>query len=91
MKDQFEDLVKRMHQGGIRYEEAVREFKKAYITAALRENYGNLSQTAPRLRLHRNTLSRAIRQLGVDLKDLRAQRRPPRRETLGRIEKREAR
>jgi Fis family transcriptional regulator, factor for inversion stimulation protein len=78
MPDEFDNLVKRMYQGGIFYQEAVREFQKAFVCSALREFKGNLSKTAPRLGVHRNTLTRMIAQLEVDVNAFRSsKRRPP--------------
>ena len=80
MHDACDALVLQMYQGGILYREAVREFRKAFITVALQEHNGNLSRSAPRLGLHRNTLSRAVAELEVDIGALRPPpRRPPSR------------
>ncbi len=77
MKDEFEALILRIYKGGIRYQEALREFKKAFITVALRENHGNVSRAAPAVGLHRNSLSRLIGELELDVAKLRPTRRPP--------------
>jgi len=61
-----------MYKSGIRYSESVREFKKRFILTALQENKGNRCKTARQLGMHRNTLSRAITELDVDVKGLRA-------------------
>ena len=79
MKDQLEAIVLEIYKGGIRYREAVDEFRKAFITTALRENGGNISKTAPTLGFHRNSLSRAIDELQVDVESVRRRRRPPQR------------
>ena len=77
MKDQIEALVLQMYRGGILYREALHEFKKAFVTAALRANGGNVSKTAPRLGLHRNSLTRTVSELQLEVKALRPRRRPP--------------
>ena len=78
MSDEFESLVKQMYQQGILYQEAVSEFQKLFVATALREYKGNLSQAAPKLGIHRNTLGRVITQLGLDITSFRAPvRRPP--------------
>ena len=82
MKEQMEKLVLQMCRSGILYREGIREFQKAFITVVLQEQNGNVSRTAPKLGLHRNTLSRAIVELGVDMGALRPSRRPPGRVTL---------
>ena len=79
MKDQLEALILQMHKGGILYSEAVREFKKRFILTVLQENKGNQCKTARQLGMHRNTLSRTISELDLDVKVLRrGARRPPR-------------
>ena len=87
MKNQLEAIVREIYRGGIRYHEAVDEFRRAFITMALRENGGNISKTAPRLGFHRNSLSRAIAELQVDMKTLRRRRRPPQSVATGPIAK----
>jgi Fis family transcriptional regulator, factor for inversion stimulation protein len=77
MSDELDSLVKRMYHGGILYHEAVREFQKAFIASALREHRGNLSKTAPRLGLHRNSLTRIVAQLGLQVSAFRSSRRRP--------------
>jgi DNA-binding NtrC family response regulator len=84
MSDELDTLVKRMHDSGILYHEAVREFQKAFVASVLRESKGNLSKTAPRLGLHRNTLTRMVAQLGLDMAAFRSsRRRPPASVTAG--------
>ena len=77
MSDELDSLVKQMHQRGILYREAVREFQKVFIAAALREHKGNLSNAAPKLGMHRNSLTRVISQLGLDIAAFRSPRRRP--------------
>ena len=92
MKDQLEALVLQMHKSGILYSEAVREFKKRFILAVLEENHGNQCRAARELAMHRNTLSRTIAELKVDLRALRSQpRRPPRSARPLALEKKAAR
>jgi DNA-binding NtrC family response regulator len=78
VQDGLESLVAQMHRGGIFYREALSEFKKAFISVALRENNGNLSKAAPAMGLHRNTLSRICFDLQLDTRSFRpGRRRPP--------------
>jgi Fis family transcriptional regulator len=77
VKEQLEKLVLQMYRSGIRYEEAVREFQKAFILAVLREHKVNQVRTAKELGMHRNTLGRAIRDLEIGIQPLRASRRRP--------------
>jgi DNA-binding NtrC family response regulator len=70
-----------MHSSGIRYEDAVREFKRAYLREVLIAHRGNQCKAAEELGMHRNTLSRAMAELGLSLTDVRAGlKRPPRSE-----------
>jgi Fis family transcriptional regulator, factor for inversion stimulation protein len=79
VKDQLEALVGQMHKSGILYSEAVREFKKRFILAVLTENSGNQCKAARELGMHRNTLSRTINELKVDMRAVRDHaRHPPR-------------
>ena len=92
MKDQLEALIMQMHKSGILYSEAVREFKKRFILTVLQENKGNQCKTARQLGMHRNTLSRTIAELELDIKGVRrGARRPPRSAHALTLEKRAAR
>src|SRR5207237_83272 len=78
-KDQLEALVAQMYKSGILYSEAVREFKKRFLLTVLAENHGNQCKAARELGMHRNTLSRTINELKLDVQSLREDtRRPPR-------------
>jgi transcriptional regulator with GAF, ATPase, and Fis domain len=92
VKDQLEALVIQMYKSGIFYSEAVREFKKLFIITVLEENNGNQCKAARQLGMHRNTLSRTIAELKVDVRALRSGgRRPPRGERALALEKKMAR
>ena len=79
MKDQLEALVAQMYNSGILYSEAVREFKKRFLVNVLQQNKGNQCKAARELGMHRNTLSRTITDLNLDVRTLRpGARRPPR-------------
>jgi Fis family transcriptional regulator len=74
-------LVTQMHSSGMRYDDAVREFKKQYLREVLVAHRGNQCKAAEELGMHRNTLSRAMAELGLDLGEVRAAlKRPPRSE-----------
>jgi hypothetical protein len=66
-----------MHTSGILYSEAVREFKKSFISNVLERNAGNQCKAARELGMHRNTLSRTISELSLDLSQVKGLRRPP--------------
>jgi Fis family transcriptional regulator len=79
VKDQLEALVLQMYKSNILYSEGVREFKKRFILTVLQENKGNQCRAARELGMHRNTLSRTIDELKIDVRQFRdGAKRPPR-------------
>ncbi|MGA2278320.1 MAG: helix-turn-helix domain-containing protein [Terracidiphilus sp.] len=81
MKRELDSLVTQMHSSGVRYEDAVREFKRQYLREVLLAHRGNQCKAAEELGMHRNTLSRTMAELGLSLSEVRAQlKRPPRSE-----------
>ena len=81
MKRELDSLVTQMHSSGISYDEAVREFKKQYLREVLVAHRGNQCKAAEELGMHRNTLSRTMADLGLNLAEVRAcLKRPPRSE-----------
>jgi len=83
VRRELDSLVTQMHSSGIRYEDAVREFKKQYLREVLEANRGNQCKAAEELGVHRNTLSRTMAELGLSLAEVRAGlKRPPRSERL---------
>src|SRR5437588_12337116 len=92
VKDQLESLVMQMYKSGILYSEAVREFKKRFLLSVLQENNGNQCKAARELGMHRNTLSRTITELKLDVRAIRSgARRPPRGARPQAMEKKAAR
>lgn len=95
MKNQLEVLVSEMNSTGILYAEAVREFKKVFIANVLEQNKGNQCKAAKQLGMHRNTLSRTMAELELDVRPLRRTetdaRRPPRSAQAAIIEKKATR
>jgi Fis family transcriptional regulator len=74
-------LVTQMHSSGLRYDDAVREFKKQYLREVLVAHRGNQCKAAEELGMHRNTLSRTMADLGLSLAEVRSDlKRPPRSE-----------
>ena len=79
MKDQLEALILQMYRSNILYSEAVREFKRRFISTVLQENKGNQCRAAKQLGMHRNTLSRTVDELKIDVRQYRdGGKRPPR-------------
>ena len=81
MKRELDSLVTQMRSSGVRYEDAVREFKKQFLRDVLVTHRGNQCKAAEELGMHRNTLSRTMAELGLQLAEVRATlKRPPRSE-----------
>jgi Fis family transcriptional regulator len=81
VRRELDSLVTQMHSSGVRYEDAVREFKKQYLREVLVAHRGNQCKAADELGIHRNTLSRTMAELGLSLAEVRATlKRPPRSE-----------
>jgi Fis family transcriptional regulator, factor for inversion stimulation protein len=76
VKNQLTILVAEMYDGGILYSEAVREFKKSFLSHVLQQNRGNQSKAAKQLGMHRNTLSRTLTELDLDVRQLRRTQSP---------------
>jgi DNA-binding NtrC family response regulator len=60
LRSQMEVLIKEMLDGQILLSEAVKEFEKLYILAAMVRNGDHLCNTAAALGIHRNTLSKRV-------------------------------
>jgi Fis family transcriptional regulator, factor for inversion stimulation protein len=81
VRRELDNLVTQMHSSGIRYEDAVREFRRTFMREVLIAHRGNQCKAAEELGMHRNTLSRAMAELGLSLGEVRAGlKRPPRGE-----------
>jgi DNA-binding NtrC family response regulator len=92
VKDQLEALILQMYRSNILYSEGVREFKKRFILTVLQENEGNQCRAARELGMHRNTLSRTLNELKIDVQQLRdGVKRPPHSARPGTLEKKTVR
>ena len=92
MKDQLEALILQMYESNLLYSEAVREFKKRFIITVLEENRGNQCKAARQLGMHRNTLSRTMQELKIDVRPMRTgTKRPPRSARPLSLERKQAR
>ena len=60
ISERLQKLVDDMVEKGVRYDDAVREFDKRFITRVLNGAGGSLTKTADALGMHRNTLSRKM-------------------------------
>jgi Fis family transcriptional regulator, factor for inversion stimulation protein len=60
ISDRLEKLVEEMVDKGVRFEDAVNEFEKRFISRVLGGSSGCVTKAADTLGMHRNTLSRKI-------------------------------
>jgi len=72
VRRELDSLVTQMHSSGIRYEDAVRDFKRQFLREVLAAHRGNQCKAADELGIHRNTLSRIMADLDLDLAEVRA-------------------
>jgi DNA-binding protein Fis len=61
LKERVETLCKEMVEKGILYTEAMEQFERCFIAEVMRKNNGNLLRSASRLGIHRNTLSKKVK------------------------------
>jgi DNA-binding protein Fis len=61
----LDELVSRMVEKGILYEDALREFDRRFIVEVIDRCEGNMCKAADTLGVHRNTLSRKIKELKI--------------------------
>jgi len=60
ISERLDRLVAEMDEKGVRFEDAVREFEKRYISRVLDRCEGSLTKTSDELGIHRNTLTRKL-------------------------------
>ena len=60
ISDRLDKLVEEMVDKGVRYEDAVNEFEKRFISRVLGCCDGSLTKAADTLGIHRNTLPRKM-------------------------------
>jgi DNA-binding NtrC family response regulator len=66
----LDELITKMVEKGIHYEDALREFDRRFIVEVIDKSDGNLSKAADRLSVHRNTLARKIKDLKIKTRTL---------------------
>jgi Bacterial regulatory protein, Fis family len=67
----LDELVALLLSTGVPYEEAVIQFRKRWLTVALRSNRCNQLRTARALGIHRNTLGRQLQHFGISARERR--------------------
>jgi DNA-binding NtrC family response regulator len=60
ISERLEKLVEEMVDKGVRFEDAVHELEKRFISRVLVRSHGSLTKAAGALGMHRNTLSRKM-------------------------------
>jgi len=60
ISDRLDKLVEEMVDKGVRYEDAIHEFEKRFISRVLGCCEGSLTKAADTLGIHRNTLTRKM-------------------------------
>ena len=60
ISERLERLIEEMVDRGVRFDDAVREFEKRFISRVLGSCDGSLTKTAGTLGIHRNTLTRKM-------------------------------
>jgi DNA-binding NtrC family response regulator len=58
--ERLQRLVEEMVEQGVRFDDAVREFEKRFITSVVGQCDGSLTKAADALGMHRNTLTRKM-------------------------------
>ena len=61
----LDQLVSEMVTRGIHYTDAQREFDKRFISCVIEKSDGNLCKAADTLGVHRNTLTRKVKEFKI--------------------------
>jgi transcriptional regulator with PAS, ATPase and Fis domain len=64
LKERLDILCTEMIEKGILFSEAMEQFECCFISEVMRRHEGNLIRTAANLGIHRNTLSKKVRNFG---------------------------
>jgi Fis family transcriptional regulator len=71
LKDPLDKTVRQMRALGTSYEEAVRAFRQHFIMNVLMAHSCHLGRAAQQLGIHRNTMTRTIRELNIEVRQIR--------------------
>jgi Fis family transcriptional regulator, factor for inversion stimulation protein len=77
LKRELDGLITQMHNAGVSYTDAVKQFKRRYIYEVLSQHKGNQCKAAAELGMHRNTLSRTLAELDMNTAQIRNGMRRP--------------
>jgi DNA-binding NtrC family response regulator len=61
----LDELITKMVEKGIHYDDALREFDRRFIVEVVDKCDGNLCKAADTLGVHRNTLARKMKELKI--------------------------
>jgi Fis family transcriptional regulator, factor for inversion stimulation protein len=64
-------VIRQMRSVETTYSDAFHEFKRHYVVHTLVRNACHLGKTANELGIHPNTMTRTLRELGIDAKEIR--------------------
>ncbi|MDP2055765.1 MAG: helix-turn-helix domain-containing protein [Acidobacteriota bacterium] len=70
MNKLLDQLVAEMVTRGVHYADAQREFEKRFIGCVIDTHDGNLCKAADTLGVHRNTLTRKVKDLKIRVRSL---------------------
>jgi Fis family transcriptional regulator, factor for inversion stimulation protein len=65
LRSQLVSLVREMVERGIQYDDARKEFERAFVSIALEHANGTIHGAAEHIGMHRNTLSRKMAEYGI--------------------------
>ena len=65
MNKLLDQLVTEMVTRGLHYNDAQREFEKRFISCVIEKSDGNLCKAADTLGVHRNTLTRKVKEFKI--------------------------
>lgn len=71
IKEILEAVIDEMVEKGIFWNEAQQQFEKLFLIRALRQNRGNLIRAAETMGVHRNTLTKKLREFNLDKKSFK--------------------
>ena len=76
MRALLQEVISEMVAKGIYWSEAIAEFEKLFVLEGLQRHKGNLSKAAEAIGMHRNTLSKKMKEFNIE--------KEPKRSALGR-------
>lgn len=75
LKRSLPEVIRNIRSADIAYGDAIRQFQERYIMYILAKHRGHLGKTAIELGMHRNTLSRTLTELNLEIAKIRADMR----------------